>query len=331
MIQIGKVPNNILKEQIFNHLSFKREEVIVYPNIGEDCGVLEFEENTQIVLSTDPITGAIHNIGKLAVHISCNDISSAGAEPVGVLVTLLLPVGTKEEDIHSIMKDIHDTAAKQQVVILGGHSEVTDAVIRPVISTTVIGKVKKGKLVCTQGAQVGDEVILTKWAGLEGTAILASDFEESLEKVVSKEALKEAKTLADQLSVFEESKLAQVFPVTSMHDVTEGGVLGGCYEIAKCSDKGINVYLESIPVLPCTKEICNYFAISPYKLISSGCMLMTTPKGRDCIKWLQEKNIPATIIGKITEHKKLIIEKEHAYPLEAPGSDELYKIARIKS
>lgn len=325
-MQPGKVPNDILENQVFSQLKFKREEVVVYPNIGEDCAVLAFEKDMQIVLSTDPITGATKEIGKLAVNISCNDVSSSGAEPVGILVTLLLPVGTSKETLQAIMKDVHDVAAKHQVVVLGGHSEVTDAVNRPIISTTVIGKVEKEKLICTQGAQVGDDIILTKWAGLEGTAILAHEFEKKLQKILPIELLNEAKALTEHLSVIEESKIAKILPITSMHDVTEGGVLGGCYEIAECSNKGIIIELDKIPVLPVTKTICQYYHLSPYKLISSGCMLMTTPKGNECIKWLKERNIHAAYIGKIVPKDKLVYEKGQAYPLTPPQSDELYKV-----
>ncbi|MEG0326553.1 MAG: AIR synthase family protein [Cellulosilyticaceae bacterium] len=326
MIQPGKVPNDILKEQIFNQLNFKRDEIVVYPSVGEDCSVLEFESDMQIVLSTDPITGAISEIGHLAVNISCNDVSSAGAEPVGILVTLLLPVGATKEDIHCIMKDIHHTAKKNNVVILGGHSEVTDAVIRPIISTTVIGKVKKGELVCTNGAGVGDDVILTKWAGIEGTSIIAHDYEQVLAKHLSQEIIEEAKALKEHLSVIEESKVIHQVHVTSMHDVTEGGVLGGCYEVAECGEVGITVELDKIPVLKCTKEICKCCGISPYRLISSGSMIMTTPEGEKCVELLKEKGIEATIIGHITPIEKKVRQANLEYELVAPESDELYKV-----
>ncbi|MGL6174124.1 MAG: AIR synthase family protein [Cellulosilyticaceae bacterium] len=326
MIQPGKVPNEILREQIFNELKFKRDEVVVYPNVGEDCSVLEFEKDMQIVLSTDPITGAISEIGNLAVNISCNDVCSSGAEPVGILVTLLLPVGTTKEDVQRIMKDIHSVAEKNKVVVLGGHSEVTDAVVRPIISTTVIGKVKKGHLVCTNGARVGDDLILTKWAGLEGTAIIAHDYEKELRRHLDKDTIDQAQGLKEHLSVIHESKLIQNLEITSMHDVTEGGVLGGCYEVAECSGVGVEIILENIPVLECTRAICELAQISPYKLISSGCMLLTTSEGEKCIEILQAEGIQATIIGRIIDGEKMIIENEQISLLDAPESDELYKV-----
>lgn len=326
MIQPGKVPNEVLKEQIFNELKFKRDEVVVYPNVGEDCSVLEFEKDMQIVISTDPITGAISEIGNLAVNISCNDVSSSGGEPVGILVTLLLPIGTTKEDVQCIMKDIHRVAEKNKVVVLGGHSEVTDAVSRPIVSTTVIGKVRKGALVCTNGAQIGDDLILTKWAGLEGTAIIAHDYEKKLQHYLDEDTIKQAQNLKNYLSVIQESRVVQEFNITSMHDVTEGGVLGGCYEVAECSGVGVEIVLEDIPVLACTRTICELVNISPYKLISSGCMLMTTPQGEQCIARLREQGIQAKIIGKIVEGEKRIINNGQSYLLDAPESDELYKV-----
>lgn len=325
MIENGKVPNELLQQKIFNQICYTRPEVVVSPDIGEDCGVLEFENDEQIVLSTDPITGATHEIGKLAVHISSNDVCSAGAEPVGILVTLLLPTGTTAQDIEMIMKDIHETAEKNHIAIVGGHSEVTDAVTRPVVSTTVIGKVKKGNLICTKGAKIGDAVILTKWAGIEGTAILAHQLEQELTSILTKEELEQAKLLTSELSVRKESGVVKKVVIHSMHDVTEGGVFGGCYEIAACAGLGIEIDKNSVPLLSITKKICSYLAISPYKLISSGCMLLTTPQPDKCICELKKSGIMATCIGKITSDEKYIVEEGKKQILSPPESDELYK------
>jgi hydrogenase maturation factor len=329
-MQSGKIPNDILDKEILRQLQYTRPEVKVYPDIGEDCSVVEFEQDMQIVLSTDPITGASNQIGKLAVHVSCNDISSAGAEPVGILVTLLLPLGTTKEEIRELMKDIHDTATKLQIVVLGGHSEITEAVNSPIVSTTVIGKVKKGKLVQTKGATIGDDVILTKWAGLEGTAILANDLEQDLSKHLSGSILQEAKSLMNHISVLKESKIAQEVVVTSMHDVTEGGVLGAAHELAECAKVGIEIDLDKIPILACTQEICNYFDISPYRLISSGCMLLTTPMGKQALEWFSKNNIQAAVIGKIIPEGKHIKTGNDLQILEGPESDELYKALQKK-
>lgn len=324
-MKIGKVSNELLQTLIFDSMTHNRKEVIIRPNIGEDCSVLEFDKDENIVLSTDPITGATQNIGKLAVHISCNDVSTSGAEPVGLLVTILLPPNSTEEELKIIMDDIIKTANKSNVEIIGGHTEITDAVTRPVVSTTVVGKVKKENMIATKGALVGQDLILTKWAGLEGTAILANEYEQELTKRLGKQVVESAKEFAEQLSVVPESKIASLCDVTSMHDVTEGGVLGAIWEIAQCAEVGVDINIDSILVKEETIQICNVFGISPYRLISSGCMLMTTFKADKCIEELKKNGIVANIIGKITKEGKYTIKEGKKVELLPPDSDELYK------
>ena len=324
-MKIGKVSNELLQSAIFDKMIYKRPEVLVRPNVGEDCSVLEFGQDDNIVLSTDPITGATQHIGKLAVHISCNDVSTSGAEPVGILVTILLPPGSTEEELNIIMDDITSSAHESNIEIIGGHTEITDAVTRPVVSTTVIGKVKKENMLATSGALEGQDVILTKWAGLEGTAILANEYEEVLTKKLGKDMVYAGKKLGDYLSVVPESKIATKCGVTSMHDATEGGILGAVWEVAECANVGVTIDLDKIPVKEETKRICHVFEISPYHLISSGCMIMTTFEGVKCLEELSKLDITANIIGKITKEGKYIIKDGIKEPISPPESDDLYK------
>lgn len=324
-MEIGKISNDLLQSAVFNKNLHKRSEVKVRPNIGEDCSVLKFNSDEDIVLSTDPITGATKNIGKLAVHISCNDVSTSGAEPVGVLVTILLPPKTSEEEFNLIMDDIIGTAHENNIEILGGHTEVTDAVTRPLVSTTVIGKVKEENMLATNGALEGQDIILTKWAGLEGTSILAHEYEDILMNEIGKEYVMAGQNLGKYLSVVEESKVAVKCQVTSMHDVTEGGVMGAVWEIAQCANVGVSINLDKIPVKEETKVICDYFGISPYKLISSGCMLMTTFQGEKCIEELSKLNITANIIGRVTKSGQYMIRDGVKKEITPPSSDDLYK------
>ena len=324
-MEIGKISNDLLQSAVFNKNLHKRSEVKVRPNIGEDCSVLKFNSDEDIVLSTDPITGATKNIGKLAVHISCNDVSTSGAEPVGVLVTILLPPKTSEEEFNLIMDDIIGTTHENNIEILGGHTEVTDAVTRPLVSTTVIGKVKEENMLATNGALEGQDIILTKWAGLEGTSILAHEYEDILMNEIGKEYVMAGQNLGKYLSVVEESKVAVKCQVTSMHDVTEGGVMGAVWEIAQCANVGVSINLDKIPVKEETKVICDYFGISPYKLISSGCMLMTTFQGEKCIEELSKLNITANIIGRVTKSGQYMIRDGVKKEITPPSSDDLYK------
>lgn len=325
-MKIGKIPHELLEKTIIGGIQGERPEVLVRPRIGEDCSVLQIEEDELFVLSTDPITGATENIGQLAVHINANDIASSGGEPIGLMVTLLLPPETTENEIQQIMKELNEHCRANNMDIIGGHTEITDAVVKPVISVTAVGKVKKEKMVASSTAEINDDVIMTKWTALEGTAIIANDHEEDL-AFMNSELIEEAKGYMEHLSVIEEGKVASTYGVHAMHDVTEGGILGAAWELAACSNVGIEIDLKKIPIKQPTIEICKYFNIDPYRLISSGCMIISTPKGEGLIKQLKKQGIEASIIGKITnKQEKWVIDGQKKYPLEEPETDELYRI-----
>jgi hydrogenase expression/formation protein HypE len=325
-MEIGKVPNDILKSLILGKIQNKREEVLIKPGIGEDCTAVDFGEYA-CVLSTDPITGAVNDIGRLAVHISCNDIASCGVEPLGLMVTILAPPNTTEDELGAVMGQISDTAASLNVDIIGGHTEITSSVNRFVITSTALGRAIKGKLVTTSGARPDDDVIMTKKAGIEGTAIIAADKESSLKESLEIEVLEKAKSFVKYISVIKEGIIAGDFGATAMHDVTEGGVLGAVWEVAEASDAGVIIYKDKIPLAEETIIICNHFGIDPLKLISSGCMLITAQDGQGLVRKLNEGGIEATIIGKITaEKEKILLNNGLEEEIALPDSDELYKV-----
>ncbi len=323
---IGKVPNSVLKDIILNKIKHNRKEVLLRPKIGEDCCAVDFGENA-CVLSTDPITGALNEVGRLAVHVSCNDIASCGVEPLGLLVDILAPPDTTEKELDMVMSRLCETAGSLNVDIIGGHTEITDSVNRFVIIGTAIGKALKNSVVTTAGAKPGDDIVITKSAGIEGTAIIACDHYERLAEAMDRELLESAKAFMDRISVVKEGVIAGRFGVNSMHDVTEGGILGAVWEITEASNAGAVVFKDKIPVERETEEICGYFNINPLKLISSGCMMMTCKDGEGLVRRLGTDNIKAAVIGRITECRdKILIDGSSRVNITQPDSDELYKI-----
>jgi len=321
----GKLNWDDLTELISQNRGYQRDEVRVKSGVGEDCTVITFGDE-ECVLSTDPITGAEEGIGKIAFNINMNDIASSGAEPVGILVTILAPVGTSYEKIIKVMNEIHTEAVEHKVEIVGGHTEITSAVNRMVVSCTAIGKNKKGDSVATKGCELGDSIVVTKELCLEGTAILAFDYKEKIDGVIHEEKIKEAQGYADQLSVLREGRIAMEFGVSSMHDITEGGLLGALWEVIEAAGKGFRVYRESLPITDVTAEFCEFFNVDPLKFISSGSMLITCKDGEGLIERLKENGIKGTIIGKVTGENGILVDNEKEIIVEAPESDELFKI-----
>jgi hydrogenase expression/formation protein HypE len=324
-MKVGKLNWDDLKQIIDNNKSVVRDDVRIRSGIGEDCSVINFGEY-ECVVSTDPITGADKNIGKLAVHINCNDIASCGVEPIGILVTILVPPTATLDDIKNIMKEIDEETKKLNVEILGGHTEVTEAVNRIVVSCTAIGKGKAQDAVATSGAKLGDEIVVTKLLCLEGTSIIVNDYLDRVQDVLTDEEIEIAKDYVNSISVVNEGLIAGEFGVNSMHDITEGGVLGALWEIAEASNLGFKVYNDKMPISGVTKKICEKLNIDPLKFISSGSMLITATCGKELVEKLNSKGIQATVIGNITKARGILVTDETSKEVLPPSRDELFSI-----
>lgn len=326
-MEIGKVSESVLKRSILKQIKHRREEVLVGPGVGEDCSVLALEKDEVFVISTDPITGTAEDIGTLAVHITANDISSNGAEIIGIMLTILLPEGTMESELKELMKELEAACESLNIEIMGGHTEITAVVNQPVITVTGIGKMPKNHMIKTAGVKPGQEIVMTKWAGLEGTAIIAKKKEEDLLTKYTKDFINNAKNFIKNISVVAEAGVGRDLGVTSMHDVTEGGIFGALWELGEASKTGIEVDLKKIPIRQETVEICEFFDLNPYQLISSGVMLMVTDKANELVDVLEKKGIPAAVIGRITPgNDRVVLNEDERRFLSPPKSDELYKV-----
>lgn len=326
-MKIGKVPENVLKRSIIKQIKTKRKEILVGAGVGEDCAVIALADDEVFVMSTDPITGTSHDIGALSVHVTANDIASSGAEVIGVMLSVLLPENTEEAELKDMMKQVEETCAKLHIQTIGGHTEITKAVNQPIITVTGIGKVKKDRLITTSGAKPGEDVVVTKWIGLEGTSIIAKEKEELLLSKFAPSFIEEAKGFSHYLSVVPEAAAAVKSGVSAMHDVTEGGIYGALWEIAEASGVGLEIDLKEIPIRQETVELCEFFGLNPYALVSSGSMLMTAPNGHDLVRQIHKVGIAAAVVGKVTAGKdRVLLNDEEKRFLEPPKSDELYKI-----
>ncbi len=327
-LRTGKLPPTVLQSIVLSRLGTTRADVLVHASLGEDSAVVDFGEWVCVV-STDPITGAAKNAGWLSVHISCNDVAANGAEPVGVLPTLLLPEGTTEDDIRQTMAEISAAASELGVEVLGGHTEITPGLANMIISLTAVGRARKDAYVTSAGARPGHDILMSKHAGLEGTSILASDLAAVLEPRLGADVLARARGLVRQISVVKEGLLAAKHGASALHDTTEGGVLGALYEMAEASHVGLEVWPEAIPILPETRAICDVFGADPLRLISSGTMLIAAPGGPAMAATLRSQGVEATVIGRAVPAEAgrwLVHGDGRREPLLPPDRDELWRI-----
>lgn len=322
-MRVGKLTPAQLAGLVYPHLGVRRPEVLVHSGIGEDSTVIDFGDSVA-VLSTDPITGAAKNMGWLGVHVACNDIAAMGAEPVGVLVTLLLTESTSCDQAAQIMRDVHRAAAELGIEVLGGHSEVTPGLPNAIISLTSVGRAPRSRFVTSSGGRPGDALVVTKAAGLEGTAILATDREEWLVPRVGAEVVRRAQAFVGEISVVPEGLIAAAAGATAMHDATEGGVLGAIYELAEASKRGVEVLADRIPVRPETRAICAGFGIDPLRLVSSGTLVVAAPDGDTVVTRLAEAGISAAVVGRLTDGDRAVTRDGVRRELAPPESDELW-------
>lgn len=331
-LKIGKLDSDVLQRIVIDKIRYRRPEVKTRAGIGEDCAVIDYGEY-ECVVSTDPITADVKNIGRLAIHISCNDVASNGIEPLGITLAVMLPVGTTESDVQTIMTQAGTAAEEAGVEIIGGHTEVTPAVNQPVIVSTAFGRGIAGESASARNMRPGDMIMMTKSAGLEGTGIIATEKAEELTGVLTPQELRRAQGMIRNVSVVKDGVTAGRIGTSGMHDVTEGGILGAVWEMCHISGLGAEVELEAIHVDPVTEKIAAHYGIDPLRLISSGCMLIVAPPSK-AYKIVTEYhkidvNIKSAIIGKIcgAEHGITQINPQgQESEIAPPYADELYKV-----
>jgi len=279
--------------------------VIVGPRVGEDAAILDFGDR-YLVAKVDPITFVAEEIGWYAVHINANDLAVRGARPCWFLMTLLLPeAGADEKLLESIFTQVQDACRAIGASLVGGHTEVTQGLDRPVLAGAMLGEVEKDRLVTTAGARVGDAVLLTKGIALEGASILARECEPALaERGVDPEVRRRAREFLHRpgISVLDDARIAlRTVPVHAMHDPTEGGLATGLLELATAAGVGLRIEAEAIPVLPECRTLCQALGLDPLGVIASGALLLTCPSGqaeRLVAAW-EAEGITGRIIGSV--------------------------------
>lgn len=295
---MGKFPYDILHKFVFSRLGKIDPSVLFGPSIGEDAAVVDLG-NIALICHVDPITGAVENIGWLAVHIACNDVAVRGGEPRWILPCILLPEQNSIELLDKITLQIDKAAKTLGVMVIAGHTETTVGLERPIITMTAIGLAPKEKIVPISGAKPGDVVLVTKGIGLEGTSILATDFAHELRKRgVPDEIIMNAREFIKEISVVKDALAIRDY-ATAMHDPTEGGLIGALTELACASNVLIRIKEEDVLIRRETEIICSALQVDPLKLISSGTLLATVRRNlaEKAINKLQEIGITAKIIG----------------------------------
>jgi len=324
----GKLPPDFLFRNIVGKLPIEGEGVLLGPSLGEDAAILEVKDPL-LAIHSDPVTGGGKLAGWLSVYVASNDIATRGLRPKWLLVVLLFRDGVSESEISELVDQVGEAAGEIGAVIVGGHTEITPGLPFNVVVTTAMGT---GNVVLnTRDARKGDSLVLTKAAGLEGTAILATELRDLLEeKGVDSRVLDRASGFIREISVVRDAMLSADF-ARAMHDPTEGGLLGGVQEMALASGNGFVIYEENIPLREETVAICEALGIDPLRLISSGSLLISVSEERvdELVSELRRGGIESSVIGRLTgreEGMKLVRSNGVVEDVSEPVMDELWRV-----
>ncbi|MCE4624839.1 MAG: AIR synthase family protein [Desulfurococcales archaeon] len=330
-LPIGKLPLDALGEVISRIRTYRDPQTTQGPAVGEDAGIIRLP-CCDLAIHSDPITEASSLAGRLSIIVASNDVATTGACPRWASITIMIPPNSDIESIKSIAEEAGSIARDLGIDVISGHTEISPGLAKPILVTTVIGLTCPGCAIRTGDARPGDIILITGYAGTEGTAILATDFRDKLKDCgVSNETLEGAKSLGDKVSIVGRAcALASKRLPTAMHDATEGGVIGALVELALASNTRVVVYAERIPVHPSTTAISNCLDIDYLKLISSGALIFTAPKDKvgDAVSLLKTKGYPVEVIGRVEEGEpELVLYRgERVERYSAPPADEISRV-----
>jgi hydrogenase maturation factor len=329
----GKLPAELLSAVLDKHAA-RDPRVVVGPRVGEDAAVIDLGDR-YLVATADPITFATDELGWYALHVNANDIVVRGATPRWFLATVLLPAGvTDEAGVRGLFEQLAEACETLDVALVGGHTEITPGIDRPLLAGTMLGEVAKDRLVTTGGAQVGDAVVLTKGVPLEGAAIIAREKESALlERGVRPSVIRKAKAFlrTPGISVRPEAEIAcEVARVHAMHDPTEGGIATALHELAAAAGVGLRIDHERIMVVPEGRTLCEAFGLDVLGTLASGALLLTLGPAEAglLLHALARESIDCHFIGQVVPREQgvTLVSGTRQWPLPTFARDEIARL-----
>lgn len=346
-MKTGKISESILKRSVLKQIEKVHSDVLKGAGVGEDCAFLSWEKHDDnkdadsggMAVSTQTVALGISDAAFLAVMAAANNLAAAGALAKAVTLAVTLPEGAEEILLRKLMEQALDCCRKLKIQIVGGHTEVSRSVRQPVVTATVMGQYQKNAVLTDAKKEkqaagktdvyspAGLDIVVSKWIGMEGTSIIAKEKERELLKRFPPALVKMAGEQRDYLSVASEAATALKSGVYAMHDVRNGGIFGALWEISRKLGVGLCVDLKKIPVRQETIEICEFYNLNPYELISGGMLIMLTRDGQRLAEDLENEGINGIVIGSTNDgNDKIIVNQEEIRYLEPPVPDEINKL-----
>ncbi len=339
----GKISEPILKRSVIKTIKYKTDEISAKAAPGNDA-VIADSKGIAAAVSTAGLYMSEENLFfdcKCAIFNGMNNISAKGGKPFAVLMNIILPAGKLESDLRALMGSISKLCLKLNLQIAGGSTEVSAVVKNTIVSFTILGHPAiaeespeseglKNKFLYTEPGIVcrpGMDIVLTKHIGIMGTAMLVYEKKEELLTKFPKSYLEKALEAEEEMSICSEAAVAGSSGAVVMHDVSRGGIFAALWELAEITGRGVEAVIADMPVRQETIELCEFYGLNPYKLISGGSLLLACSHGSEITDRLRRRGISAAIIGKLTENNdKVVIQNGEKRYLDPPKGDEIYKV-----
>lgn len=338
----GKVPVNVLKRSVLRQLKNKRSEIANSAGLGADCAIFEPFSEGQLVTCVQEGVVELCCENDLAeaeredpsvmpmrrfFQKCANNLATAGAEPVAAELVIFLPESVEEPELKALMSEAEGIAAELNIQIIGGQTRVSSAVRQPLATVTGYGIRKTGAVpMDVRKKLAGQDIIITKWIGLEGTADLAARNQEELLTRYPAYLVEEAAAFDRYYSILPEAATAVKSGGCTMHDISEGGVFAALWEMAEGAGVGLTIDMKKLPLRQETVEVCEFCNVNPYELRSGGSLIIASPEGTAVVEALAAEGIPAVIVGRFTDsNERLILNEDEVRYMDRPQRDEIYK------
>lgn len=326
-MKIGKISQNVLKRSMLAPLQYKREEAILEPAVEEMCFGVSCKDDEELLFADTVLYGNEKDLGVFALARVMNDLATRGADTVGVGVRIMLPPYAYESRLKAMIEHIEQAGSMHGVQVLSAKAEVSPVIHSTIVYVSGIGVVKKGCILQSSKGGPGQDVVLLKWIGLEGTFRVMREKRQELAQRFVPAFLHKIDELEPQLFSVDALKIAREYGATAMHQITDGGILAALWEMGDASNVGLEVDLKAMSIRQETIEVCEHYHMNPYQLTSAGSALIFTKQGEALVEKYQEMGLCATLLGKTTMDKaRVILGGEEKRFIDKPLPDEILKL-----
>lgn len=326
-MKIGKVSQTVLKRSMLKPLKFTREEAMFAPTVEEMCYGVNCKEDEQLLCASTVLYGDEKDLGIFALAQVSNNLATRGAKIVGVDVHIMLPPHAYESRLKAMMEYLEEAGSAHGIQILSTKAEVSPAVSKSIVYVNGVGLLKKGELLQSSMGKPGQDIVLLKWIGLEGTFRAMREKEAELENRFVHTFLNQIRQMEAEMFSIKEIEIARMHGASAMHQITEGGILAALWEMAEASEVGLEVELKKMSIRQETVEVCEFCHLNPYQLTSAGSILIFTERGEELVQKYEEAGIEASLLGRTTaDSARVILSGEEKRFLDRPSADELLRL-----